>query len=150
MQIVDIAADNFTVLYESQRHQVFFSICAQQLCIEFAEKSYQLKYVRQKNITIISTNDHSYELHQSSNKTATLHNQTLETKIRAPMAATIVAVYKKTGDEVKKGDALVVLEAMKMEHTIYAPENGHLTALFFTEGQQIQDGSELLELCYEA
>ena len=150
MQIVDIAADNFTVLYESQRHQVFFSICAQQLCIEFAEKSYQLKYVRQKNITIISTKDHSYELHQSSNKTATLHNQTLETKIRAPMAATIVAVYKKTGDEVKKGDALVVLEAMKMEHTIYAPENGHLTALFFTEGQQIQDGSELLELCYEA
>jgi 3-methylcrotonyl-CoA carboxylase alpha subunit len=44
--------------------------------------------------------------------------------LRAPMSGTVVAVMVKAGDSVDKGAALMILEAMKMEHTIAAPAPG--------------------------
>ncbi|MEL7416948.1 MAG: biotin/lipoyl-containing protein, partial [Pseudomonadota bacterium] len=48
--------------------------------------------------------------------------------------------------EVTAGDTLFVLEAMKMEHTLKAPRAGRIAALHVTEGDQVEDGSVLLEL----
>lgn len=66
--------------------------------------------------------------------------------LTAPMPATIVALLKKAGEAIKKNDALMVLEAMKMEHTIRAPEDGILVEFFYTTGEQVQEGAELLRL----
>jgi 3-methylcrotonyl-CoA carboxylase alpha subunit len=65
------------------------------------------------------------------------------------MPATIVALYKKTGDSITEGEPLLVLEAMKMEHTIYAPKNALIKEIYYQQGQQVQDGSELIELSYD-
>ena len=46
----------------------------------------------------------------------------------------------KDGDSVEEGDSLVVLEAMKMEHTIRAPCKGIVTGLAAIEGAQVSDG----------
>ncbi|KTD16670.1 acetyl/propionyl/methylcrotonyl-CoA carboxylase subunit alpha [Legionella jordanis] len=67
-------------------------------------------------------------------------------QLTAPMPATIVAILKKIGDKVKEGDSLIVLEAMKMEHTIHAPEDGILAELFYDVGAQVNEGAELIAL----
>lgn len=67
-------------------------------------------------------------------------------ELRAPMPATVVAVLKNKGDKVKAGESLIILEAMKMEHTIHAPKDGILTELFYEVGSQVNEGAELLVL----
>ena len=55
----------------------------------------------------------------------------------APMPGTIVRVDVKVGDVVKKGDVLVVLEAMKMENDICAPADGKVVAVSVEKGQSV-------------
>lgn len=64
----------------------------------------------------------------------------------APMNGSIVRVLVQVGQHVEKGTALVVLEAMKMEHSIRAPEAGRVRALLCSEGELISEGRALVEL----
>ncbi len=64
----------------------------------------------------------------------------------APMSGTIVQVQVAAGDEVSRGADLVVLEAMKMEHTLRAPVDGTVSALLCTVGDLVQEGQTLLEI----
>ncbi len=66
--------------------------------------------------------------------------------LTAPMPGKIISISVKAGDKVKGGDALLVMEAMKMEHTIYAPADGTVEELFFSVGDQVNDGAELISL----
>jgi 3-methylcrotonyl-CoA carboxylase alpha subunit len=68
--------------------------------------------------------------------------------IMAPMPATIVAILKNQGDLIAQGEPLLILEAMKMEHTIYAPHDGMIKHLFYKMGQQVQEGQQLIELSH--
>ncbi len=52
----------------------------------------------------------------------------------------------KAGDAVKKGQALAVMEAMKMEHTIAAPADGTVAELLYAPGDQVAEGAELLKI----
>ncbi|MBB4286794.1 acetyl/propionyl/methylcrotonyl-CoA carboxylase subunit alpha [Roseospira goensis] len=63
----------------------------------------------------------------------------------APMPGKVTRLLTEAGQAVEKGDPLVVLEAMKMEHTIVAPDDGTVTALHFQAGDQVEDGAALLE-----
>jgi 3-methylcrotonyl-CoA carboxylase alpha subunit len=60
------------------------------------------------------------------------------------MPGKIIAVMVKVGDDVKKGTPLVILEAMKMEHTIVAPVDGIVSQVHFKVGEQVSDGDALL------
>ena len=65
----------------------------------------------------------------------------------APMPGAITALLVEVGQEVKRGQALLVLEAMKIEHTIAAPFDGTVSEIFFRQGQQVmQEGAELVRL----
>jgi 3-methylcrotonyl-CoA carboxylase alpha subunit len=64
----------------------------------------------------------------------------------APMSGAIVAVHVKTGDRVDKGAPLVVLEAMKMEHTIVAPAPGIVVAVNCAVGERVSEGADLVDL----
>jgi 3-methylcrotonyl-CoA carboxylase alpha subunit len=66
--------------------------------------------------------------------------------LAAPMPGKIIQVLVAEGDKVSKGQALVVLEAMKMEHTITAPVAGTIATLHYAPGDQVTDGAELLVL----
>jgi biotin carboxyl carrier protein len=57
-----------------------------------------------------------------------------------------VAVPVTVGQQVAAGDTLMVIEAMKMEHTITAPYAGTVGALHFAQGDRVPEGSQLLEL----
>ncbi|WP_175253977.1 acetyl/propionyl/methylcrotonyl-CoA carboxylase subunit alpha [Pseudomonas sp. BMW13] len=64
----------------------------------------------------------------------------------APMNGSIVRVLVEAGQMVEAGTALVVLEAMKMEHSIRAPEAGTVKALYCCEGEMVSEGAVLVEL----
>ncbi|MBD8097219.1 acetyl/propionyl/methylcrotonyl-CoA carboxylase subunit alpha [Pseudomonas fluorescens] len=66
--------------------------------------------------------------------------------LTAPMNGSIVRVLVDIGQRVEAGAQLVVLEAMKMEHSIRAPEAGVVKALFCQEGEMVAEGSALVEL----
>ena len=69
-----------------------------------------------------------------------------ESKLTAPMNGTIVTVQCKTNQKVKAGDALVIMEAMKMEYCIVAPYDGTVTEIFYQDGDMVKDGELLVEL----
>ena len=67
-------------------------------------------------------------------------------RLTAPMPGKVVSFAVKAGDKVKAGQALAVMEAMKMEHTISAPKDGTVAELLYAPGDQVADGAELLKL----
>ena len=64
--------------------------------------------------------------------------------LTAPMPGKILAVLVQPGAEVEKGAPLVVMEAMKMEHTIAAPARGRVTAVLHAAGEQVAEGAALV------
>ena len=66
--------------------------------------------------------------------------------LAAPMPGKVIQVLVKEGAKVKKGEPLLVLEAMKMEHTIAAPEDGTVKEVRYAAGEQVLEGAELIVL----
>lgn len=66
--------------------------------------------------------------------------------VTAPMPGTINAVKVTSGQQVKKGDVLFILEAMKMENEIYADKDGKVGQVFVQKGASVSTGSPLCEL----
>jgi 3-methylcrotonyl-CoA carboxylase alpha subunit len=65
--------------------------------------------------------------------------------LTAPMPGTIVELLVATGQAVTAGDALLVMEAMKMEHTINAPSNGKVAEFFYQAGDLVDNNAVLLD-----
>jgi 3-methylcrotonyl-CoA carboxylase alpha subunit len=66
--------------------------------------------------------------------------------LTAPMPGKVIAVHVAVGDKVKRGQALLVMEAMKMEHTIAAPAEGTVKELLYGVGDQVAEGAALITL----
>ena len=66
--------------------------------------------------------------------------------VTAPMPGTINAVKVTSGQQVKKGDVLFILEAMKMENEIYADKDGKVGQVFVQKGASVSTGAPLCEL----
>ena len=66
--------------------------------------------------------------------------------LAAPMPGKIVKVMTEAGAKVSKGQALLILEAMKMEHTITAPADGVVKEVHYAAGDQVLEGVELITL----
>ena len=62
------------------------------------------------------------------------------------MPGKVLSFAVQAGDQVKAGQAVAVMEAMKMEHTIAAPHDGTVAELLYAPGDQVSEGAELLRL----
>lgn len=62
----------------------------------------------------------------------------------APMAGKILSLLVKEGDTVKRGQALLVLEAMKLENDIVAPQDGKVEKILVQAGKMVETGEELV------
>jgi len=78
------------------------------------------------------------------------HHHTGEGSLMAPMPGRVIALVAAPGERVEKGAPLMVLEAMKMECTIYAPAAGRVEVFHFNSGDQVSEGAELLKFAEEA
>ncbi len=65
-------------------------------------------------------------------------------RLTAPMPGKIVQVLAKAGETVKRGQAILILEAMKMEHTIAAPADGTIDAINYAAGDLVEEGAALI------
>ena len=61
------------------------------------------------------------------------------------MPGNVIRVLVEVGEKVSRGQQLLVMEAMKMEHTILAPADGVVGKVSFNQGDLVQNGSELIE-----
>ena len=68
-----------------------------------------------------------------------------DSRLSAPMPGNVIRVLVKAGDEVSSGQPLLVMEAMKMEHTIVAPANGIVEEVLFQPGDLVQNDAKLVE-----
>ncbi len=109
---------------------------------DFYNKKYQIKI-----------NANIYEVAISNNLDMLIEKMGLSlgsalkmSDIKAPMPGLILDVNVKEGDEVKEGDYLLVLEAMKMENTLTAPGDGIIKSVKVEKGQTVDKNQLLIEL----
>jgi len=67
-------------------------------------------------------------------------------EVKSPMPGTIISVNVKAGQAVKKGDVLVVLEAMKMENEIKAAKDGKVVSVAVNKGESVDTGTVLVTM----
>jgi len=67
-------------------------------------------------------------------------------RLSAPMPGKLLSYSVQAGDTVRQGQALAIMEAMKMEHQIVAPADGRVQELLFAPGDQVSEGAELLRM----
>lgn len=67
-------------------------------------------------------------------------------EVKSPLPGNILQVFVKENDEVKKGDKLVIYEAMKMENIIYAEKDGVVSRVRVKTGETILEGDVLIEI----
>ncbi len=70
-------------------------------------------------------------------------------QLTAPMPGKVLSFAVKVGEAVQAGQAVAVMEAMKMEHTLHAPADGVVAELLYAPGDQVTEGAELLRLTTE-
>jgi 3-methylcrotonyl-CoA carboxylase alpha subunit len=71
-------------------------------------------------------------------------------QLMAPMSGSIIAVLVSVGDAIARGAPLLILEAMKMEHTIAASGAGTVTKVHYQRGDQVREGAVLIEIAASA
>ncbi len=71
---------------------------------------------------------------------------TSASSIKAPLPGTISAINVKVGDQVKRGDTVVVMEAMKMENNIVASKDGKVKTIHVNAGQSVAQDDKLIDL----
>ena len=85
---------------------------------------------------------YEFEIQSQGRRRATGHHSSLS----APMPATVIRINVEPGGQVKKGDTLLVLEAMKMELPVRAPSDGVVASVACKVGDLVQPGASLIEL----
>ena len=109
---------------------------------------------RRQSVTIVSGGDvwwahadgHAWALTWVSPLPEGRRSLAAEGSLHAPMPGQVRAVFVEIGQRVAKGETLLILEAMKMEHRIKAPYDGQVSALHYQVGQSVQADAVLLEL----
>ena len=147
---VSYLADGWTIAANGASHTV---CCVSQqgndLVLEMAEQTMKATVVRDgEHFHVFSQGSHT-DLHYND---ALAHAGEAEAeggRLTAPMPGKIVAVLVENGQEVNKGQALLIMEAMKMEHTISAPHDGIVDEVLYAVGDQVTEGAPLLNFKQE-
>jgi 3-methylcrotonyl-CoA carboxylase alpha subunit len=67
-------------------------------------------------------------------------------QIKAPMHGKVLALLVSNGEQVEKGQRLVIVEAMKMEHALTAPHGGRVAGIAVAAGSQVAEGAKLMTI----
>jgi biotin carboxyl carrier protein len=101
-------------------------------------KTFYLDYVEDSDPSLMIVNGMAYTVSKSSDITASMK------ELRAPISGRIMEVLVKAGDEIKKGQQILVLEAMKMQNHIYSPVTAKISELRVKDGQTVMTGEILV------
>ncbi|MDX2346528.1 MAG: acetyl-CoA carboxylase biotin carboxylase subunit [Legionella sp.] len=146
IQLTPVAHNQFEYNYQNKKQIIKINYQDECLTLENQHARFKAYVEQQKNQTIFHAEHGTVTVITVDNPVKPKATQATQNSLSAPMPATVVAILKNKGEAVKAGDDLVVLEAMKMEHTIRAPEAGKLTDIFYAIGAQVDEGAALVAL----
>ena len=129
--IIEISAGELLLEHDGRRTRLFIAIDGDVRWVFFEGRTYRIEEVR--------TGSKGFE---QVRRGSGAHIGTLT----APMPATVLRIQAKPGAVVKKGETLLVLEAMKMELPLRSPQNGTVAAVHCSEGQLVQPGVTLVDI----
>lgn len=148
LQITSLSIDKLRITFLEPRAPVceFTLLCTQdKVSLDNGHEQRHYYYHQQNETLTIYLEERAVELQQFTghySQSPLSHRP----ELTAPMPGTVVAVLKQLGESVESGEALIVLEAMKMEHTIHAPHAGTVQEIFYPVGTQVQEGATLAAL----
>ena len=116
------------------------------LFANIAEKRICSNIVRTDNEITLYLHGENFTLHLEETSDHLLEDN-VDNNLLAPMPGTIIQISVHKNDHVQKGDKLLIMEAMKMEHSISAPADGTIEEVFFNVGEQVTEGTELVKFC---
>ena len=145
-KVIPVSKKQFITSFNDNEWRINADLATNQLRIEIEFQTYKalVEHCPEQLTLYTEMGQATVERFQWSQLHA--HSASHKGQLTAPMPATVVAILKKIGEEVKAGERLIVLEAMKMEHTIHAPMDGVLLDIFYSVGAQVSEGAELLSL----
>lgn len=134
--ILSISEDKQHMLVDNESHQL--EIVGRDLL----KKTYQVK-INSNVYEVKIANDLDLLIKELG---LTIAKAQLENEIKAPMPGLILEINIEAGQQVKEGDSLLVLEAMKMENTITAPSDATIKSIAIEKGQSVAKNELLIEL----
>ncbi|PJD90467.1 MAG: 3-methylcrotonyl-CoA carboxylase [Legionella sp.] len=135
----------FTVEYDQQLFLVSAKLNGESLSITINKHHHQVTVYNQEDACTVYTEHGPLTIHRFLWDANNQHQIKNKEQLTAPMPSTLVSILKNKGDQVCKGDLLLVLEAMKMEHSIHAPADGTIEEIFYEIGTQVDEGALLLQ-----
>ena len=109
--------------------------------VEFEERGDEVAVLLKGQLTVVDVVDERRARLRAA--TAVFAVEGKQT-VLSPMPGKVVKVFVKVGDEVKEGQGLVVVEAMKMENELKAPRGGMVTEVLAKEGTAVENGARLV------
>ena len=113
--------------------------------IEIDNSRLRSKITHEKDLILINTKSGDV-LFKILPKFSVREEKSPEGSLTAPMPGKVVEIKVKKGSKIKKGDTLLILEAMKMEHQVLAPNNGKVSDILVSKNQQVENGEPLVIL----
>ncbi|MCE0723323.1 acetyl/propionyl/methylcrotonyl-CoA carboxylase subunit alpha [Legionella resiliens] len=147
--ITPMDKNHFKVRFKTQEHLVYAHLTGDKIYIETKKQKHHATVENKKQSLTLYASQGQITIERFNWGTLGAQTNVHKGQLTAPMPATVVAILKNIGEKVKAGERLIVLEAMKMEHTIHAPTDGTLLDIFYTVGAQVNEGEELLSLSEE-
>ena len=144
-----------TVKYKNNREEIFTTDKNNSAKINSWDKNFIDVEIDNTRIRSKVTFDNELLLIQSKSgdvlfkilpKFETAKKASIEGGLNAPMPGKVVEIKIKKGAKIKKGDTLVILEAMKMEHKVLAPSDGKVKEILIHKDEQVENGATLVVL----
>ena len=144
-----------TVKYKNNREEIFTTDKNNSAKINSWDKNFIDVEIDNTRIRSKVTFDNELLLIQSKSgdvlfkilpKFETAKKASIEGGLNAPMPGKVVEIKIKKGAKIKKGDTLIILEAMKMEHKVLAPSDGKVKEILINKDEQVENGATLVVL----
>ena len=144
-----------TVKYKNNREEIFTTDKNNSAKINSWDKNFIDVEIDNTRIRSKVTFDNELLLIQSKSgdvlfkilpKFETAKKTSIEGGLNAPMPGKVVEIKIKKGAKIKKGDTLIILEAMKMEHKVLAPSDGKVKEILIHKDEQVENGATLVVL----
>jgi 3-methylcrotonyl-CoA carboxylase alpha subunit len=135
-----------TIAGEARQPLAEVQIAPDTVAARIAERRYHARYRVLGAHVYLWLEDEAYDFLLDDPRAHEFHATAAVGGLTTPLPGVVVSVPVTVGSKVRAGDVLMVIEAMKMEHTISAPHAGTVKSIHFARGERVPEGSLLLEL----
>ncbi len=135
--------DEITLTAEISKDETGSSAVKTLILANVNEKRICADVVRCDNELTLFLEGENYTLHLETTLDPALEDA-IDNNLLAPMPGTIIQLFVRKNDHVKKGETLLIMEAMKMEHSLSAPVDGTIEDVYFSVGDQVNEGADLV------